>query len=111
MRAHSGKFARADLCARKIDSFRKFGCSSWAADQVKFANTWKDVCDFKNRLIVARADENGSRISILNDGLKIRSRGGDTQVTKIESSADLLSKLETHFGLRFESGTRFAWNV
>lgn len=100
--------------------------------QAKLGAVWSDVCEFtleempqidreianwytsthpnssfKNRLIASRAGKNGTRLTLLNDELKIRSHNGDTQITKITSSEDLLAYLETHFGLRFPSGTRF----
>lgn len=100
--------------------------------QAKFGSIWNDVCEFtleempqidrelanwytnthpnshfKNRLIAARAEENGTRLSLLNDEFKIRSHNGDTQVIKIKSPEDLLGVLETKFGLHFPSGTRF----
>lgn len=113
---------RVAWCAKKAFFFH----------QVQLGNAWSDVCEFtleemplidrelanwytsthpnsnfKNRLIAARAGENGTRLTLLNDELKIRSRDGDTRTTKIKSPEDILVLLETHFGLRFSSGTRF----
>lgn len=100
--------------------------------QVKLGDNWSDVCEFtleemppidqeianwftsthpdshfRNRLIVARAGENGTRHTLLNDEFKIRNREGEAQVTKINSPEELLHILEIHFGLWFASGTRF----
>lgn len=63
--------------------------------------------NFKNRLIVARAGENGARLTILNDEFKVRSRDGNAQMIKIESPTALLNLMETHFGLKIPSDTRF----
>jgi N-hydroxyarylamine O-acetyltransferase len=62
---------------------------------------------FRNRLIAARAGEDGSRIVVINDELKVRARDGVAQVTKIESPDALLDVLAEHFDLRFPAGTRF----
>ncbi len=100
--------------------------------QVNLAGEWKDVCEFtleemplidrelgnwytsahpashfKNRLLVARAAPDGARITLLNDELKIRDRGGKSVVTKLGSRAELLGVLRTHFGLIFPEETRF----
>lgn len=100
--------------------------------QVKLGGVWGDVCEFtleemplvdrelanwytsthpnsnfKNRLVAARAGENGTRLTLLNNELKIRSRDGGTRAIKITSPEDLLALLKTHFGLGFPGGTRF----
>ena len=100
--------------------------------QVKLGEIWSDVYDFtleempqidrevaswftssnpkssfKNRLIVTRSGEDGTRITINNDELKIRSRDGKAQITKIKSSEDLLNYLKIHFDLCFPSDTIF----
>ena len=103
--------------------------------QVKLGDKWSDVCDFsleemplidrevanwytsthpqsnfKNRLIVSRAGQNGTRLTILNDEFKIRSRDGHAEVLKIKNSEELLSLLESHFELSFPIGTQFITN-
>jgi N-hydroxyarylamine O-acetyltransferase len=100
--------------------------------QAKLGKEWSDVCEFtleemppidqelgnwftsthpdshfKNRLIIARAGEDGTRYTLLNDEFKIRNREGEAQLTKINSSEDLLYILKIHFDLSFPSGTRF----
>ena len=62
---------------------------------------------FKNRLIVARAGDDGVRYTLLNDELKVRGRDGRAVVTPIESDERLLALLSEHFGLAFPAGTRF----
>ena len=103
--------------------------------QVKLGELWCDVYDFtleemplidrevanwftstnpnssfKNRVIVALAGKDGSRISLLNDELKIRSRDGQAKIIKIKSPEDLLNILEIYFDLSFPIGTLFDYN-
>ena len=105
--------------------------SSWF-HQVRFGNEWHDVCEFtlepmpsidrelgnwftsahpqshfKNRLIVARAAPDGQRVSLLNDELSVRNRGGLATTTRIASGAELLEVLRSSFGLAFSPETRF----
>lgn len=100
--------------------------------QVRFADTWEDVCEFtleempaidrelgnwftsahprshfKNRLIVARAAAEGTRLTLLNDELKIRRRDGHAEARAIKTPDELLEILQQHFGLSFPAGTRF----
>ncbi len=100
--------------------------------QVNLAGEWKDVCEFtleemplidrelgnwytsahpashfRSRLLVARAREDGGRITLLNDELKMRDREGKSEITKLGSPAELLGVLRTHFGLIFPNETRF----
>ena len=100
--------------------------------QVRLGDQWHDVCEFtleempsidrelgnwftsthpqshfKNRLIVARAAADGQRISLLNDELTIRQRGGSATTLRIESALELLRLLEQHFDLTFSPQTRF----
>jgi N-hydroxyarylamine O-acetyltransferase len=72
---------------------------------------------FKNRLMVARAAQDGRRYTLLNRELKVRDRTGQAQTYPIETATRLLEALDTHFGLRFPAHTRFggaeecAWPV
>jgi N-hydroxyarylamine O-acetyltransferase len=100
--------------------------------QVRFGDSWQDVCEFtleemppidrelgnwftsahpgshfKNRLIVARAAEDGQRISVLNDELTLRGGDGRANTRRIGSPSELLEILDAHFGLRFPAATRF----
>ncbi len=102
--------------------------------QVKLGEEWSDVCDFtleemplidrevanwftsshpnshfKNRLIVSRAGENGTRLTIINDEFKVRSRNGQAEIKKIKSSEDLLNLLDTQFNLCFPGDTVFRY--
>lgn len=100
--------------------------------QVELGGTWSDVYEFtleemplidrevgnwftsahpashfKNRLIVARAADDGRRITLLDDQLKLRARNGRADVTTLATPEALLGALADHFGLRFPEGTRF----
>ena len=100
--------------------------------QVRFGDEWHDVCEFtleemptidrevgnwftsahpqshfKNRLLVARAGAEGSRVSILNRELTFRDRSGTKTTRALESPADLLGALSEHFGLEFPKDTEF----
>jgi N-hydroxyarylamine O-acetyltransferase len=63
---------------------------------------------FRNRLIVARAAPEGRRVTLQNDGLKIRERDGSATVRTIASPQELLVVLREHFGLDFPPETRFS---
>ncbi len=99
--------------------------------QVKLGDTWNDVCEFtleemppidrevgnwftsahpnshfRNRLLAARALDDGGRVTLLNRELTLRTRAGvDTRI--LESPDALLEALATHFSLHFPAGTRF----
>lgn len=100
--------------------------------QVRFGDGWHDVCEFtleempridrelanwytsahpashfKDRLIVAKAAADGRRISLLNDELTFRERGGASKTRRIASASELLAVLAEQFGLHFASDTRF----
>lgn len=100
--------------------------------QVKLGDQWSDVCEFtleemppidrelgnwftsahpdshfKNRLLVARAADDGRRFTLLNDQLKVRARDGHAEATTITTPAELLEVLAERFGLRFPDDTRF----
>jgi N-hydroxyarylamine O-acetyltransferase len=100
--------------------------------QVKLGDAWSDVCEFtleemplvdrelgnwytsahpkshfKSRLIAARAADNGTRLTLLNDELKVRGRDGHAEVTKITGPEHLLLVLREQFGLHFPAETRF----
>ena len=101
--------------------------------QVKFGDKWSDICEFtleemphidqeianwytsthpnshfKNRLIVARAGDDSSRYTVLNDEFKVRNREGESQLIKINSQEDLLHILKKYFGLSLSSDVRFS---
>ena len=71
-----------------------------------FTSTHPDS-HFRNRLIVARADGDGARLTLLNGELKRRDRQGRATVTPIETPDALLAALDAGFDLRFPAGTRF----
>jgi N-hydroxyarylamine O-acetyltransferase len=100
--------------------------------QVRFGDTWHDVCEFsgeqmpaidrevanwftsthpqshfKNRLMVARAGSDGRRYTLLNRELKIRERDGASTLHTLRSPEELLALLAEHFELHFPAGTRF----
>lgn len=61
---------------------------------------------FRNRLLAARALDDGGRVTLLNRELTIRQRTS-AETTTISDPDALLAALSTHFSLRFPSGTRF----
>jgi len=100
--------------------------------QARLGDAWSDVCEFtleemplidrevanhftsthprshfRDRLIVARADEDGARVVLVNDTLKVRGRDGRADATAITSPGDLLAALRDRFGLAFPPETRF----
>jgi N-hydroxyarylamine O-acetyltransferase len=100
--------------------------------QVRFGDDWQDVCEFtleemplidrelgnwftsahprshfKDRLIVARAAPAGERLTLLNNELKVRRRGGAAEKRIVAAPDELLEVLGRHFGLSFPPGTRF----
>jgi N-hydroxyarylamine O-acetyltransferase len=62
---------------------------------------------FKRRFVVARAGDDGRRITLTDTELKIRDRDGHADVRPIDSPAELLDALAEQFDLRFAPGTRF----
>jgi N-hydroxyarylamine O-acetyltransferase len=64
---------------------------------------------FRNRLLVARAAENGVRIGLLNRELSIRDRTGHAQKQTIATQDELLGVLRAHFGLELPAGTKISW--
>ncbi len=98
--------------------------------QARLGDEWHDVCEFtleempaidrelgnwytsahpqsqfKNRLWVARAGDNGERRTLLNRDFTVRSRTGAAQTRTIGSPAELLDVLATEFGLLLPPGT------
>jgi N-hydroxyarylamine O-acetyltransferase len=100
--------------------------------QIRHGDAWSDVCEFtleemppidrelanwftsahpqshfKNRLIAARAEPDGRRVTLLNRELKLRAADGQAEARELASPEALLAVLAEHFGLRFPPGTRF----
>ena len=100
--------------------------------QACLGDAWQDVCEFtleempvidrevanwftsahpqshfKNRLVVARAAADGQRISLLNNELTVRERGGSASTRRIGSAQELLEVLASYFELQFPLETRF----
>jgi N-hydroxyarylamine O-acetyltransferase len=100
--------------------------------QVRLADEWHDLCEFtleemppidrelgnwftsthpqshfKSRLVVARAAENGGRTTILNRELTMRGRDA-VQTRMLRTPEELLSVLQSDFGLTFADETRFS---
>jgi N-hydroxyarylamine O-acetyltransferase len=100
--------------------------------QVRLADEWHDLCEFtleemplidrelgnwftsthpqshfKSRLVVARAVADGGRKTILNRELTIRRRDG-IETRTLGTPEELLSVLESDFGLAFAEGTTFS---
>jgi N-hydroxyarylamine O-acetyltransferase len=99
--------------------------------QVKLAGAWQDVYDFtleempeidrivaswytsahpqshfKDRLIVARATDDG-RIALVDRELTVRDRDGRPTTRTLAGHDELLAVLAEHFGVRLPAGTRF----
>ena len=99
--------------------------------QVRYADGWHDVCEltleempeidrvvgnwytsthprshFRDRLIVARATEEG-RLVLVNRELARRDRAGRATTRELGGPDELLAVLDEEFGLRFPAGTRF----
>ena len=99
--------------------------------QVKLGDTWADVWEstleamppidrevanwftsahpqshFRNRLLAARALDDGGRVTLLNRELTRRTRTS-AETTTIADPEALLTVLSTHFALHFPAGTRF----
>ncbi len=101
--------------------------------QASLGGVWSDVCEFtleemppidrevanhftsthpssrfRQRLLVARAADDGVRVTLLNDTLKVRGRDGVARETLLTTPDELLDALRGHFGLVFPPETRFA---
>ena len=102
--------------------------------QAKLDDVWSDVCEFtleemppidrevanwftsthpqshfKNRLMVARALDDGARLTLLNRQLTLRRGDGTTERSELDSDEALLEVLRERFQLHFEGDTRFVW--
>lgn len=62
---------------------------------------------FRRDLMVARADEDGARVTLLKTELKRRAANGEAELTSVRSPEHLLELLATHFGIHLPRGTRF----
>jgi N-hydroxyarylamine O-acetyltransferase len=62
---------------------------------------------FRGRLMVARAGEDGRRLTLTDAEFKVRGRDGRADTRPIGSAPELLEVLAEHFGLRFAAGTVF----
>jgi N-hydroxyarylamine O-acetyltransferase len=62
---------------------------------------------FKSRLIVARAELEGKRLTVADDEFSIRDRSGHAEKHRIGTPAELVDILAVHFGLHFPSDTLF----
>lgn len=102
--------------------------------QAKLGESWADVCEFtleemppidrevanwftsthpqshfRNRLMAARALDDGARMTLLNRELTLRLRDGSAESWKLDSDAALLEALGRHFDLHFDADTKFVW--
>jgi len=109
---------------------REAGC--WV-QQMQVADSWVDVYEltgepmplidrvvgnwytsaypqshFKQRLLVARASDDGRRHTLLNAELKVRERDGRSEAITLESHEQLLRVLAQTFGLHFPPYADFA---
>ncbi len=62
---------------------------------------------FRDRLMAARALDDGRRLTLLNRELTMRARDGSTETRSIDTPEELLKVLAESFGLEFPAGTRF----
>lgn len=108
---------------------REAGC---LFHQVRLADAWHDLCEFtleempvidrelgnwftsthpqshfKSRLVIARAVADGGRTTILNRELTIRRRDG-IETRMLRTPEELLSVLQSDFGLAFAERTSFS---
>jgi N-hydroxyarylamine O-acetyltransferase len=102
--------------------------------QVRFGDAWHDVCEltleempeidrvvanwytsthpgshFKQRLLVARAERDGARITLADRELTLRPRDGEAERHTLASHDELVSALFEHFSIRLPAGTRVDW--
>jgi N-hydroxyarylamine O-acetyltransferase len=100
--------------------------------QARLNTGWQDVCEFtleempeidrevanwftsahpqshfRSRLMVARSQADGGRVTLLNQELTLRRRGGTAETRRLETPDELLTALRDHFALRFPPATRF----
>lgn len=98
--------------------------------QIRFGDDWNDVYDFtqeemplidrevanwytsthpgshfKDRLMAARAGEDGERLTLAGREFSIRARDGHATKHTIASRAEMLEVLERHFGIRLSPDT------
>jgi N-hydroxyarylamine O-acetyltransferase len=102
--------------------------------QVRLADTWSDVYEFRleepaasdfemgnwfscshpkahfMNVLVATLCERGRRVSIFNREFTVRHRDGRTEKRDLVSADDLLAVLATHLRLQLPAGTRFGTN-
>jgi N-hydroxyarylamine O-acetyltransferase len=91
-----------DLCEFTLDEMHPI--------DRELANWWTSASSqshFKNRLIVARAGDAGTRYSIRDREFTIRQADGRADTTRVESPDRLLALCAEYFGLNFPAGTRF----
>lgn len=76
----------------------------------EIGNWWisaSPLSQFRARLMVARAGDHGTRLSIFNREFTIRRRDGGGSTEEIRSNRQLLAILQEHFGLNFPPDTGF----
>jgi len=61
---------------------------------------------FRRDLMVARAADDGARVTLLKTELKQRAKDGRATITPVQSEEHLRELLATHFGVRLPSGAR-----
>jgi N-hydroxyarylamine O-acetyltransferase len=92
---------------------------------IRYGKVWQDACEFtleemplidrevanwftsthpqshfRDKLVAARALDNGTRISLQNDEFTIRPRSGEAQKKKLQSHNEIINVLTSDFGLR-----------
>lgn len=99
--------------------------------QIRYADLWQDACEFtleemplldreianwytsthpqshfKSSLMVAKALDNGQRLTLQNFDLTKRERSGDTQKTQLQNKEELIDVLTNKFDLVLSDGDR-----
>ncbi|MFL5783114.1 MAG: arylamine N-acetyltransferase family protein [Bacteriovoracaceae bacterium] len=99
--------------------------------QIRYGEVWQDACEFtleemplidrevanwytsthpqshfRDKLVAARALENGSRISLQNDEFTIRKSSGEAEKKKLQSHDEIINVLTSDFGIRLSSDDR-----
>lgn len=104
--------------------------------QIRYGDVWQDACEFtleemplldreianwytsthpqshfKSSLMVAKALDNGQRLTLQNFDLTKRERNGEAQKTQLQSKEELVDILKNKFGLVLSDGDRERLNV
>ena len=104
--------------------------------QIRYGEVWQDACEFtleemplldreianwytsthpqshfKGSLMVARALDNGQRLTLQNFDLTLRERNGESQKKQLQSNKELIDVLTNKFGLQLTDSDRNGLSV